>query len=236
VSACLTPAVPFPAFVPLGRRSAEQPASVATAPPWRPVTETRAGVEAEVAWIRRMAAGDGQALAALYDRHAPLVLGLLARMLGERGEAEEVLQEVFLQAWREAPRYRTELAPPKGWLLLLARSRALDRLKSEAARRRREEAVGRQQAARAVAPVGATRLEGRERRRQVRSALGSLPAEQRQAIELAFFAGLTHSQISARLGLPLGTVKSRVLLGMHKLRQILGAAWTARRASSHPTG
>jgi RNA polymerase sigma-70 factor (ECF subfamily) len=179
---------------------------------------------AEAGLLARMAAGEARALAALYDRHAPLLLGLLLRMLGERGEAEEVLQEVFLQAWREASRYRPELAPPRGWLLLLARSRALDRLKSEAARRRREEASARLEPDRAAVPEGTARLQRGERRRQVRSALGELPAEQRQAIELAFFEGLTHSEISARLGLPLGTVKSRVLLGMRKLRLLLATA------------
>jgi RNA polymerase sigma-70 factor (ECF subfamily) len=233
VSALLNPALPFPAALP-DRASDPRPAPAAwpgaradrpTALRPRP-TEREAPelVAAEVALVRRMAAGEGEALAALYDRHAPLVLGLLVRIVGDRSEAEEILQEVFLQAWREAGRFRAELAPPRGWLLLLARSRALDRLKSDGARRRREETAARLDGAAPVAPEGSARLERLERRRRVRSALVHLPREQREAVELAFFAGLTHSQISVRLGLPLGTVKSRVLLGMRKLKQILEAA------------
>ncbi len=177
---------------------------------------------ADLELVERLAIGDESALAALYDRYASLVLGFLVRMVGAGGEAEEVLQEVFLQAWRQAGRYRRELSSPRGWLLMLARSRALDRLKSAQASRRREEAV-RVEEPHAVAPVGSDRLESDERRRQVRSALSELPPGQRQAIELAFFEGLSHTEIAARLGAPLGTVKSRVLLGMRKLRLLLAA-------------
>lgn len=172
--------------------------------------------------VERLAGGDEAALAGLYDRYASLVLGFLVRLLGAAGEAEEVLQEVFLQAWRQAGRYRRELASPRGWLLMLARSRALDRLKSGQASRRREESAM-VEAPRAMAPVGCERLEGEERRECVRSALEELPENQRQAIELAFFEGLSHTEIASRLGAPLGTVKSRVLLGMRKLRQLLAA-------------
>lgn len=177
---------------------------------------------ADLDLVERLAEGDEAALAALYDRYASLVLGFLVRLLGAAGEAEEVLQEVFLQAWRQADRYRRELASPRGWLLMLARSRALDRLKSAQASRRREEAVV-AEGPRSMAPVGSERLEGEERRQCVRSALGGLPPSQREAIELAFFEGLSHTEIAARLGAPLGTVKSRVLLGMRKLRQLLAA-------------
>jgi RNA polymerase sigma-70 factor (ECF subfamily) len=171
--------------------------------------------------VRAIAAGEGEALGQLYDRHSPLALGLLRRMLGNLNEAEEVLQEVFLQVWRDARRYDPERATPRGWLLLIARSRALDRLRSTASRHRREDEMMRNEGGRAIAPLGTRRLEQHERQRRIGSALERLPREQRQVIELAFYEGLTQTQMAAHLGAPLGTVKSRVLLAMKKLREIL---------------
>lgn len=171
--------------------------------------------------VRAIAAGEGAALGQLYDRHSPLALGLLRRMLGNLNEAEEVLQEVFLQVWRDAHRYDPERATPRGWLLLIARSRALDRLRSTTSRQRREDEMMRSEGTRAIAPLGTRRLEQHERQRRIGSALERLPREQRQVIELAFYEGLTQTQMAAHLGAPLGTVKSRVLLAMKKLREIL---------------
>lgn len=142
--------------------------------------------------------------------------------MGRREIGEELLQETFLQAWNEAGRYRPERATPRGWLLMMARSRAIDRLRSRGARARREESVGRELAGTgSVDPVGTAELERQEVARRVQGALQGLPAEQRQAIELAFYEGLSHARVAARLGQPLGTVKSRILLGMVKLRQAL---------------
>lgn len=178
----------------------------------------------EVHLLGRIAAGDRDAFTELFDRQSPLVLGVLTRVLRSRAEAEEVLQEVFLQVWRDARRYVPERASPRGWLLMLARSRALDRIRSRQAREQREEAVaGGGRGGAVAAAVGSARLEAEERRRQVQAALGGLPEEQRRCVELAFFDGLTHTEIAARLATPLGTVKSRVLLGMRKLRQVLVA-------------
>ncbi len=171
--------------------------------------------------VASIARGDQAALTELYDRHASVALGLLHRLFGDTGEAEEVLQEVFLQVWRDAASYRPERASVRSWLLLLARSRGLDRLKSGGARRRREEAVAVGARFQVVAPLGSRRLERADARRRVREALAVLPAEQRVAVELAFFEGLTHTQVAERLGAPLGTVKSRVLLGLRKLRTAL---------------
>ncbi|HEY7214125.1 MAG TPA: sigma-70 family RNA polymerase sigma factor [Thermoanaerobaculia bacterium] len=179
--------------------------------------------EADLDLLRRIAGGSEEALAAFYDRYSGLVWGLLRRMLGEGGEAEEVLQEAFLQVWRDARRYDSNRATPRGWLLLIARSRALDRLRKRAAVQRREEAITREEAARAVAPLGSRRLEHRESRERIHSALERLPREQRRVIELAFFHGLSQTEIAAHLGAPLGTVKSRALLGMKRLRQIFAA-------------
>jgi RNA polymerase sigma-70 factor (ECF subfamily) len=172
--------------------------------------------------VGRISAGDQEAFARFYDLHAPAVLGLLFRILGGRGEAEEVLQEVFLQAWRQAGRYEPGRSTPRGWLLMLARSRALDRLRRREARARREqESAADASLSRQAAPLGTARLEAAERRDRVSSALNLLSPEQRRCIELAFFEGLTHTQIAERLAAPLGTVKSRILLGMNKLRQAL---------------
>lgn len=173
--------------------------------------------------VRRIAGGDGDALARLFDLHSPVVLGLLSRMLGARSEAEEVLQEAFLQVWTQADRYDSERSSARSWILMLARSRALDRLRRREARRRREEEAV-EEADLAIHPVGTERLEESETRSRVSSALGSLSPEQRRCIELAFFEGLTHTQIAERLKAPLGTVKSRILLGMNKLRQALSTS------------
>src|SRR5690349_2111176 len=178
----------------------------------------------EVQLMDRIAGGDGQAFARIFELHSPVTLGLLVRILGRRSEAEEVLQEVFLQVWTQADRYEAGRATPRGWILMLARSRALDRLRRRESARRREEGVAEEEGLQeAVHPVGTARLEAVEQRDQVHSALGSLTPEQRRCIELAFFEGLSHTQIADRLKAPLGTVKSRILLGMNKLRQALSS-------------
>jgi RNA polymerase sigma-70 factor (ECF subfamily) len=166
--------------------------------------------------IRAVAAGDAVAFAELYDRHAARVLGLLVRWLGDRGEAEDALQETFWHVWRRAARYDPGRAPPAVWLLLIGRSRALDRL-----RRRRPEAAA---AEGADADDPAAALVEEESSRQVREALALLPEEQRSAILLAFYGGLTHEQVARRQAIPLGTVKTRIRLGMKRLRQLLGGA------------
>lgn len=171
--------------------------------------------------LREIAEGSSEALGLFYDRYAALALGLLCRMLGNRNEAEEILQEVFLQVWRDARRYDPERASPRGWLLLLARSRALDRYRCTSARRRREDGAARSEADRTVAPIGTHRLEQGENRLRIGQAIDRLPPEQRKVIELAFWEGLTQTQIAAALGAPLGTVKSRALLAMKKLREML---------------
>jgi len=175
------------------------------------------------ALMSRVAARDGAAFARLFELHAPVALGLLSRILAERGEAGELLQEVFLQVWMQADRYDADRSSPRGWILMLARSRALDRRRRRESSRRREEIVGGESGGEEVQPLGTERLERRERQRQVSSALGLLTPDQRACIELAFFEGLTHTQIAERLAAPLGTVKSRILLGMQKLRQALSA-------------
>jgi RNA polymerase sigma-70 factor (ECF subfamily) len=166
--------------------------------------------------LSRIASGDAGAFAAFYDRHAPVVLGLLVKMLGRRADAEDVLQETFWQVWRQAARYDPARSSPQGWLVLLARSRALDSL-----RRRRPAGEAPDAADRAADADPAHGLEQGEQARLVETALARLPEEQRRAIRLAFFGGLTHEQVAEQLAVPLGTAKTRIRLGMQRLRGLL---------------
>ncbi|HEX9799771.1 MAG TPA: sigma-70 family RNA polymerase sigma factor [Thermoanaerobaculia bacterium] len=175
----------------------------------------------DLAIVRRMVAGEAEALAELYDRFAPLVLAVARRILGGAGDAEEVLQEAFLQAWNQADRYDAARSSVSTWLVLISRSRALDRLRSRGARDRTAAAA----AAEPPPADTSSRLDEhvlhRERQRRVRDALAAIPEEQRRVLELAFYGGLSQSEIATRTGTPLGTVKTRALLGMKKLRQEL---------------
>jgi RNA polymerase sigma-70 factor (ECF subfamily) len=174
----------------------------------------------DLALVRRMAAREEPAMAELYDRYAPVMLAVVRRILGPAADAEEVLQESFLQAWIQADRFDPGRSSVATWLVLIARSRALDRLRSRRSRERTAEAAA---AGAAVheSSVAESHVLHAERRRRVREALIELPPEQRQVLELAFYEGLSQSEIATRTGAPLGTVKTRALLGMKKLRQAL---------------
>ncbi len=169
-----------------------------------------------------MAEGDESSLAALYDELSDRVHALAFWILRDADEAEDVVEETFWQAWHTANQYDGRRASASGWVVMIARSRALDRLR---ARRRR--AVWTEAAATADQLVGriaeggpgVTHLDGLERRAALDSALRALPLDQRQAVELAFFGGLSHSEIAERTAQPLGTVKTRIRLAMQKLRQ-----------------
>lgn len=161
--------------------------------------------------IERVAGGDRQAFAALYDRYAPRLLGLIVRILGIQGDAEDVLQETFLQVWRTAERFDSGRAPADVWLLLLARSRALDRL-------RRRVPVAEAAIEQLSSDDPTAEVARQEDARLAREAVRRLPLEQRMVVELAFFHGLTHEEIAARLNTPLGTVKTRIRLGLNRLR------------------
>jgi RNA polymerase sigma-70 factor (ECF subfamily) len=161
--------------------------------------------------LAQVADGDRRAFSALYDRYAPRLLGLIVRILGIRCEAEDVLQDTFLQVWSSAGRFDPAKAPADVWLMLLARSRALDRL-----RRRKPVADGWvERAAVDDPPAEAGR---KEEACRAHAAVCNLPPHQRQAVELAFFQGLTHEEIAARLNAPLGTVKTRIRQGLIRLR------------------
>lgn len=190
---------------------------------------SRNEIEIDRALMARVSSGEDTAMEVLFRRHAAAARQCARRILGAEAEAEEIVQETFLQAWRQAPRYRSSRSSVRGWLLVIARSRALDRVRSRQARRRREAAEALDVVSRRPSPLSDTPkverdLEAAERARVLTRALENLPVPQRQCIELAYFEGLSQPQIAARLSAPLGTVKSRVQLGVRKLRSELRAA------------
>jgi len=162
--------------------------------------------------VRRLAAGETAALGELYDLFAGLVNGLALRILRDGADAEDVVQEVFVQAWRQASRFDADRGTPEAWLCTMTRTRALDRLRRRVSRREdREE----------TAPVPTATPKSAEAI-AVRKALDGLTEDQRRALELAYYEGLTQTEIAARLGEPLGTVKTRIRTAMIRLREVLG--------------
>jgi RNA polymerase sigma-70 factor (ECF subfamily) len=176
--------------------------------------------------FQRIVARDTAALADLYDRHSRLLFGLILRIVRDRAEAEEILQEVFVRVWTRAELYDPRLGGPTPWLVRLARNCAIDRLR---ARRVREavngpafdESMPEPPASDAAIRTPEALVVEDERRGKVIDALASLPPEQRRLIEAAFFEGYTHSELAKRFGLPLGTVKTRIRTGMIAMRQRL---------------
>ena len=174
---------------------------------------------ADIELLKAVARGDEQALARLYDNYRVILFGLLVRILNSREEAEDVLQEVFLQVWRRAKDFDETRGKPFTWLVTLARSRAIDRLRSLGARDRVAQASVRE-ASEEVSDAAIDTFRS-EQRALVTSALSQLPEEQKGPLVLAYFDGLTQSEIAAKLGAPLGTVKTRMRAGMMKLREVL---------------
>jgi RNA polymerase sigma-70 factor (ECF subfamily) len=171
--------------------------------------------------IRGVADGDQQALAALYDATSRTIYGLLLRILADASAAEEVLLDVYTQVWHQAASYTRERGTPFAWLTTIARSRAIDRLRRGRQERQRTEPLD---TAAQFAVVGASAeddAQASEMRAVVRGALDSLAPEQREVIELAYYGGMSHSEIAAARNLPLGTVKTRTRLGMIRLREML---------------
>ena len=171
--------------------------------------------------IEQMAAGDQTALANFYDLTNRMAFGLILRIMGDRSTAEEVLLDVYTQVWRQADNYRPERGTPLAWLMTIARTRALDRLRAGRQEMQRRESLETVADVRSVAADPEEAASTKEQQRLVRKALTALSDEQRQVIELAYFSGFSQSEIAAHLGQPLGTVKTRVRLGMIKLREIL---------------
>lgn len=182
--------------------------------------EREATDQIDIALLHAIARGDEKAFASLYDHYNSILLGLLLRILNSRVEAEDVLQEVFLQVWQRASTFDETRGRPFTWLVTLARSRAIDRLRSSNARERMASAAA-QDAPGEMGDAAADAVRS-EQSEVVHRALDSIPEEQRRTLLLAYFEGLTQSEIAERLKQPLGTVKTRMRAGMSKLREQLG--------------
>lgn len=166
--------------------------------------------------------GEVRAFEVIYDRHAAVAFSLAYRMCGRRAIAEDVVQEAFLSLWRSGARYDRARGSVRSWVLTVVHNRAIDAFRRETTKDRRalsDEGIAERLPS---AQRTETEVERRDEARQVRGALGELPPDQRQVIELAYFGGFTHSQIAEMLALPAGTVKGRIRLGLTKLRLALG--------------
>jgi len=172
--------------------------------------------------IRQVANQDRDAFSQLYDRFSTLVFTLAMRMLRARSDAEDLLQDVFVQVWRQAQNYSTERGSPEAWIVNIARSRAIDKIRS--IRRMEKSFVLTDDPARAESSdnVESSAAES-EARMAMNSALANLPETQRKVLELAYFGGLTQTEIATRLAEPLGTVKTRMRSAIQRLREMLGA-------------
>lgn len=171
--------------------------------------------------LERLVTGEPEALSELYDRYSGMLLGLSYKILHDTSDAEEVLQEVFLQVWRQASRYDSSRSSISTWLVLITRSRSIDRLRSRKVVDKTVAAAHVENPRTYASPKGAEDVLTLERRNRLLEELGKLPQEQREVLELSFYRGLTQREIAARTGTPLGTVKTRTLLAMKKLRQAL---------------
>jgi RNA polymerase sigma-70 factor, ECF subfamily len=183
--------------------------------------QDREGLQTEL--LRRIAKKDREALSEFYDQTARPLFSIACRMLGDAADAEEVIQDVFVQIWTKATMFDANKGQPFHWALALTRNRCIDGLRSRQRRSRIvAETVDQNELALAAAPASSGEL-GENDLAVIRSVLNHLPPDQRQAIEMAFFAGLTHHEIAETLSEPLGTIKARIRRGMLKLREELQA-------------
>jgi RNA polymerase sigma-70 factor, ECF subfamily len=181
-----------------------------------------------VALLGMIAQGDREAFSRFYDGFAGLAFGLIRRILRDPAACEEVLQEVFWQIWREAARYDPRRGSPEAWVVMRAKTRAIDRLRAMRRREKTFVAPADDSLTRSTEEPGENPGVAAETRGLVRSALNALPEPQRRVVELAFFEGLTQSEIASRLGEPLGTVKTRARLGLERLKSLITREEPAR--------
>ena len=187
----------------------------------QPVNE-QAGQDRDTELRRQIAGGDRAAFAEFYDRNSTLMFSVASKILNNAGEAEDVLQEVFMQIWEKAGRFDPKLGKASSWAAILVRNRAIDRIRASQRRTRLAEEAGAEQAAAVEASDTANEaVHGRDKAKLIQSAIVELPVEQRRAIELAYFSGLTQDEISKKLNQPLGTIKARIRRGLLKLRDQL---------------
>ncbi|HZC66205.1 MAG TPA: sigma-70 family RNA polymerase sigma factor [Candidatus Dormibacteraeota bacterium] len=182
-----------------------------------PKQNSEAALDASL--VQRLLQRDMRAFEQIYDRHSRLVYGLVYRIVQRAGTAEEVVQDVFLQLWRNAAQYDAARGPFLPWLLTMARHRALDTLRLKSERQRRREDQTEEPPGVCVAPQFEKQLDEKRRALQVRELMASLQPQQKRAIELAYFEGLSHTKIAATLKEPLGTVKSWIRNGLMRLRE-----------------
>ena len=190
-----------------------------------PVADSEPAIHDDQSLVLAMARGSERAAALLYDRHGAIMYGLALRMVAEPADAEEVVLDAFAQAWRDAERFDTSRGSVLGWLTTIVRTRSLDAIRARGRRAKMIESASvlldEPAAMGEGVPSPDRAVEDTERAVAVSTALRVLPEPQRHAIELAFFEGLTHQEVADRLREPLGTVKTRIRLGMLKLRDLL---------------
>ncbi len=170
-----------------------------------------------------VAKGDQDAFSTLYDRLAPSVLGVVRGVVRDPAQSEEVAQEVLVEVWKQASRFDQERGSARTWILTIAHRRAVDRVRSEQAHRNRDQKVGQRDQMRPFDEV-AEKVETRLEHKAVREALDSLTELQREAVELAYYRGLTYREVAELLDTPLGTIKTRMRDGMIRMRDSLGVA------------
>lgn len=178
------------------------------------IADTRA-VPSDATLVSAVASGDESAIGQLYDRYSPIVYSTALRVLGDAGMAEDLLQEIFIQLWRNPAAFDSKRGTLAPWLAAITRNRAIDWL-----RRRRPETAA-TDVALSIEPDLASQTELALSVGKIRTMLGSMPTTQRDALEMAYFEGLTHSEIAARTGQPLGTIKTRIRSGLLALRTAL---------------
>jgi RNA polymerase sigma-70 factor (ECF subfamily) len=176
--------------------------------------------------ISLVEAADAEAFATLYDRHSRAAFSLAYRMMGERQASEDLMQDAFLKVWRSASSYRAERGSVRTWILSIVHNRGIDQIRSQASRRRTQDKIEASAPRSQPSEAFAETLRNSQRD-QVREALDTLPPEQLKILELAYFSGYTHVEISDLLRLPLGTVKGRMRLGLKKIRDYFESRDTA---------
>ena len=183
--------------------------------------------------ISLVEAADAEAFATLYDRHSRAAFSLAYRMMGERQASEDLMQDAFLKVWRSAKSYRADRGSVRTWLLSIVRNRGIDQIRSQASRRRTQEKIEasalRSQPSEAFAETWRN-----SQRDRVRDALNTLPPEQLKVLELAYFSGYTHAQVSELLDVKLGTIKGRMRLGLKKMREYFDHPKLTRRQEAGP--